>query len=193
MEDIKLLDRVKSMVDKLLGERSDVLDHWRRQRLTTSGRVKNFENWILVELVHQLWNSGIVKQIRTNGTVEGRSYTGNPLSSGRKAQSGSLSPDLAIRTTKDFILDIEIKTQVSPQSVINDIIIVKNHNEKEAKSNYRACFLWIVVAPCDSTLEKRVWKSVEGIKAKVNRELRVNIEEYKIKPWLHYYIAAPFM
>jgi|GEM_PF-3141848 hypothetical protein len=48
------LQWIDNLVQETLTERIDAIDHWRSQVLTKSNRVKNFENWILIELVHQL-------------------------------------------------------------------------------------------------------------------------------------------
>jgi hypothetical protein len=42
----------------LLIGRRDILDSWRRQVPALSGRTKNFENWLLVELVDRVSRSG---------------------------------------------------------------------------------------------------------------------------------------
>jgi hypothetical protein len=138
----ELIDKVEEMIEKILEENFEVLDNWRKQELTTSHWVKNFENWILVELVNQLLKSGMIKEengkkkIRTNGFIDNLDLKEKPSDlKGPKAGSTSLSPDLSFETTDGLILDIEIKTQGHPQEIEDDVKIVKFLNEKKISSH----------------------------------------------------------
>jgi hypothetical protein len=175
---------IKNLTQQILKEKSNILDHWRKHHLDESHRPKKFENWFVVELVNKLWISGLIEEIKTNPDVKElkRSYAGD---------FANKTPDISIKTKEGFTLDIEIKTQVEPKKILNDILIVKHHNEKEKNKNYRACFLWIVLAPQNSDFAQRVWKSVEGVKSRAKEEIGVNIEEFKVEEWLRYYIATP--
>ena len=67
----------EKIVNNLLTDQVNVLNQWRKQELTTSQRVKNFENWLLVELVCKLRENG-VEHIKTNGVIKSRSYKEMP-------------------------------------------------------------------------------------------------------------------
>ena len=186
---------IDARVHEILAGRVNVLDHWRRQVLTTSNRVKNFENWMLVELVHHLQQNG-VQEIKTNGYLERPSY---PIASakaslqGVKAKSHSISPDLAFRPFNDALLiNAEMKTQTSPQEVIDDVRLVRYHNQYEINQNHRSCFLWIVVAPADPKLHDRVIRSSAKIMERLSREgIHIKLKAVNENPWLAYCVAAP--
>jgi len=59
--------RLEPHLTSLLIDQKDTLDSWRSQVPTLSGRTKNFENWLLAELVDRVLRSGEVRDIRTNG------------------------------------------------------------------------------------------------------------------------------
>lgn len=47
----------------------EVLRKWRKQA-NLQGRIKNLENWVLVELNHELVSSGFARAVLTNGFFE---------------------------------------------------------------------------------------------------------------------------
>jgi len=60
----------------ILGQHEQTLSSWRntiKHVPTHGGRVKNFETWLLVELVHKLLSSPDVEKVRTNGHFFGSS------------------------------------------------------------------------------------------------------------------------
>ena len=106
MDSLSLLEKV---VRELLAERVDVLQHWREQVPTLGNRVKNFENWLLVELVHKLRVEG-ADPIKTNGFLPDwrptywnksdrflrvQEYLRSCRFKGPKIDVKSLSPDLS--------------------------------------------------------------------------------------------------
>jgi hypothetical protein len=194
----ELIDKVEEMIVKILEENFEALDNWRKQELTTSHWVKNFENWILVELVNQLLKSGMIKEengkkkIRTNGFIDNLDLKEKPSDlKGPKAGSTSLSPDLSFETTDGLILDIEIKTQGHPQEIEDDVKIVKFLNEKKI-SSHKALFLWIVLAPEKDIYARSVWNTVENT-IKIIKAHEVGFKEGKVdnkemKKWLRWYI-----
>jgi hypothetical protein len=58
---------IEPYLTTLLTERKDTLDSWRQQVPALSGRTKNFENWLLVELVDRVTRDGKARHVRTNG------------------------------------------------------------------------------------------------------------------------------
>jgi hypothetical protein len=188
---------IKNIVFELLSERLDILDQWRNQDLTTSERVKNFENWLLVELVYRLRKAGI-KDIKTNGYFRERpSYYKRDHAKealrGVKSKSHSISPDLTFKLPDgNGILQAEIKTQTSPQSIIDDIRLVKFHNDHELNPNYRAFFLWVIAAPNSDKFITRVRRSNAKIKDKLASEgIDIEVMDFPNTNWLYYCIATP--
>ena len=51
----------------VLKDRRPVLAKWREQLPGLQGHVRNFENWVLVELVHRLLGTGFAECVLTNG------------------------------------------------------------------------------------------------------------------------------
>jgi hypothetical protein len=54
-------------LEAVLKSRAEVLASWRQQRPTNAGRTKNFEGWLMVELVHHLMQTGYARELLTNG------------------------------------------------------------------------------------------------------------------------------
>lgn len=182
-------------VREILERHAEVLDHWRDQTLTKSNRIKNFENWVLVELVHRLREDGI-REIKTNGYLERPSYPIEKMKTGlrgTKRKSHSISPDLSFRLLpENWLVNAEIKTQSASQPVIDDVMLVKFHNQNEKNRNCRACFIWVVVAPADQVLQRRVLRSVEKIREKLARTgIKLEPRTCDGRPWLVYCVAAP--
>lgn len=194
---MKALNDIEKILKRLLVEKAKILDSWRNQDLNTGNRVKNFENWLLVELVHDIKCKNLARQIKTNGRVKNPSYPPPDVRKqlelkGRKRNSEKLSPDLSIKI-KPYTgwIDVEIKTQTSRQEVIDDAKIVKFHNRNEKNPNYRAAFLWVVVEPKDQKFAKRVRRSAKEIVKSADEEgLKLERKEIKNAPWLYYYFTA---
>ena len=187
----KKLDWFEKIVNNLLIDQAKILDNWRKQTLTKSQRVKNFENWLLVELVCKLQEKG-VKNIKTNGIIQPRSYKEMPKLKGRKGKSHSISPDISFKfPDSDLILNVEIKTQSGFQEIINDIVLVKHHNNEEKLLNYKSCFLWVIISPNDHVLSQRVWSNTEKAIEKIHMQIGVALKLIEINPWLKYCLATP--
>ena len=104
----------------LLVDRTNTLDSWRRQIPALSGRTKNFENWLLVELVDRVSQSGKIRAVRTNGQFSDAKIKASEVDglSGRKAKAVHLSPDISIRLKKeDRSISSEIKTGLAPKEI----------------------------------------------------------------------------
>ena len=190
------VEAIREIVEERLTSNSGILNSWRKQDLAKSKRVKNFENWLLVEIVHGLRSKKIAKRIRTNGRVRTPSYKDTdilPLLNDRKKKSGSLSPDLSIEILPyKAWLDIDIKTQTASQVVIDDAKIAKYHNQNERNTNHRAAFLWVVIEPEDPEFARRVRKSADGIVRRAKQiGLSLQLKEIKKASWLRYSFAEP--
>jgi hypothetical protein len=193
---MKTLHDIEEIVQRLLVEKAKVLNSWRTQDLTTGNRVKNFENWLLVELVHSIRLKKLAKRIKTNGRVRKPSYgrgSASNLLKGRKRNSRSLSPDLSIEILPyEGWIDVDIKTQTSRQEVLDDAKIARFHNENEKDSKYRAALLWVVMEPEDPKLAARVKRSAEGIvKTADGLGLKLKLEEIQNADWLYYSFTTP--
>ena len=174
----------------VLEDRVPVLDAWRRQKMSVRRRPKNFENWLLVELVHHLWQKGVVDEVQTNGLVDGLPLKAAGLASrvrGPKAQSGTLSPDLSFRIKTHGIVDVEIKTGVSHTDIIDDLEVVRFYSEK---GRARPEFAWVILIPEDAELEAAVTKGMNNIQTKA-RLSGIRFEFTEIKPWLRYAVWTP--
>ena len=175
---------------------ADALDAWRRQIPRQDGEAKSFENWLLVEMVRRLRGLD-AGPIRTNGTLPGleRDYDmGTVVASlkGRKAASGSISPDIAVGLgplADDLVVNIEIKTQGMDNKVyLDDVRLVKHHNESEPKPNYRACFLWIGLASVAE--EEHFEKKARKVSRRVSELTGLSIKPTFLRPWLAYFVTT---
>jgi len=118
----------EKLVVDIFSSHAQTLQDWREQVPTGGNRVKNFENWLLVEFVHRLRQAG-ADPVKTNGCLDGwrpsiwtkeKHFT--PLQEwlrqqkvkGRKLDVGSISPDVSVMLQgRKSPISIEIKTQLS--------------------------------------------------------------------------------
>jgi hypothetical protein len=99
-----------------------------------SGRTKNFENWLLVELVDRLWKSGLARDLRTNGHFREKKVKASDVKglSGSKAKAVHLSADLSLRLrATGRIVSAEIKTGLARTEIFDDLKIVRHYNRRE--------------------------------------------------------------
>lgn len=194
------LDWIEGEVRGLLTERAGVLAHWRQQKLTTANRVKNFENWILVELVHRFFTAG-VPELKTNGYLDDAHRPSWPrerakrVLKGVKGSSSAISPDIAFPLPSGSpIVNVEMKTQTASQEVLDDLRLVRFHNENEREPNYHACCVWVVIEPEDPEYQRRVRSSTDKIVERAGREgMAVSLRAVDGVPWLRFAVAAPGM
>ena len=186
----------------------DVLDRWRSQRTDSNGKVKRFENLLLVELVARLQavlsGRGLhIVDLRTNGTVESRG-----IKKGRRARdlhlatknpAGSISPDLAIRACRDGgrdhvnspaaqcsgcqVLNAEFKTQFGRSAILDDVRLVRYHNHKQKNRSYRELFAWVVVAGPGA--EAVVGREIDRLRHSLRRDEDVTLSARQVRDWLH--------
>jgi len=156
---------------------------------TLGGRVKNLENWLLVELVHRLFDSNEVQALRTNGFVD--QVVMKPTGArakllGRKRKSKTLSPDLSVRTIRAGIVDVEIRTGLNPLEVMDDLTVVEFYREK---GRPKPEFAWVVLIP-EVDAGSSVLKGVRRVQQNAqSRHFHLNVSE--VRPCLLYAIAAP--
>lgn len=179
-------------LDAVLRKRRSVLSSWRRQLPTQQGRAKNFETWIVVELVHHLLDTGFAEEIRTNGhfatKVRAREVAGL---TGRKAEAKHLSADLSVRVPSGQRLSAEIKTGLAPKEVLNDVRIVRHYNEKGVAD--RAEFGWIVLLPAGDEMWRSAMKTFEKTWAALAKECEDDflLTRTDVTPWLIASVALP--
>lgn len=181
-------------VNGLLRENAKILASWRRQELTTACRVKNFETWLLVHLVHRLF-AARVPVVKTNGYLDDSrrpTWRLDPAVRGRKKSSSSISPDLSFPLPKGSpVVNVEIKTQTMPQEVLDDLWIVRGHN-RERLPDYHACFVWVVIEPEEPLYQRRVRRSAEKIVDKAAKDgMHIALRPVEPAPWLRYAVVAP--
>jgi hypothetical protein len=196
------MDRLKFVEDTLVSVVSDrlpVLRSWRNVVPSKANRVKNFENWLQVETAHRLVNTDGVSAVRTNGCfhepVCAHLLKGlRPHLSSDKAKrlagkdkSQSVSPDLAV-TFADATpaVEIEMKTQGSPQVILADLAVVEAVN-RSLKDGTLSCFVWVVVAPEERLHADRLWESV----GRIAKQAGLTMKPLDGEDWVRYCVAAP--
>jgi hypothetical protein len=179
-------------ITSLLTDKQNILDSWRRQIPTIQGRTKNFENWLLVELVDRISRIAEVIKLRTNGNLSKIKIKAAEIDglSGSKSKATHLSPDISILLNKDnSIICTEIKTGLAPKELLNDIKVVNHYTTigvcKQAE------FLWVVLLPVGEIENRRSAKSHE----KTFKKMRENRQGFsfvrkEITPWLILVIAV---
>ena len=195
MSNIKILQKT---VENLLKDNIKILESWREQEPTKQKDVKNFENWLLVELVHCLYNKKMASHIKTNGflneedrkKLKGNTYELKRLLRGRKKNSHSLSPDLSFEGKKIGKWCIDIKTQLHFVDITDDLQVVNYFNSKK-KTTCVAAFLWVIIIP-QNRYKERVLKRVNKYVKKIGergKELKLDIKG--INKWLLYSLTSP--
>ncbi len=172
-----------------LRRRQSVLSSWRDQQPTLGGRIRNFENWLLVELVHELVSAGF--EVRTNGQFDERKVApaNVPNLSGRKALAKNLSADLAVRSGSRTY-SAEIKTGLDRARILDDLRIVKHYHD--AKIANRCELAWVTLMPRDSGGHASALKSVSRTISEIQREHgNVILHEGHIGNLLTYRILVP--
>ena len=177
----------------LLSARRETLDNWRQQVPALSGRTKNFENWLLVELVDRISRSCKVRNLRTNGHFSDNKIKASEVEglNGSKSKAVHLSADISVRLKAgNRIVSAEIKTGLAPNEIFDDLKIVKHYN-KIGVSN-QAEFAWVVLLPARDVERRSATKSFEKIYLRMqeaNGDFGVMRRE--ITPWLLSVVAVP--
>jgi hypothetical protein len=190
---------LEPFVTKLLKERKETLNSWRRQIPALSGRAKNFENWLVVELVDRICKSGKARDIRTNGHFEEGKIPANEVDglSGRKGEAVHLSPDISIRLKERLlrrgrhtyvwgggeVVSGEIKTGLAPKELLNDVKIVRHYKKKGVCEI--AEFIWVVLLPEGEKEARSSLQSFEKVFHKMQQDFpEVLWVRKSITPWL---------
>jgi hypothetical protein len=188
---MRALEAVEAKVKRVLAERAATLQSWREPLPSQGNRVKNFENWVLLELVHKLRVAG-ADPIRTNGFFPGwrpsywnDSHRFRPLQrylvknklDGPKANVKSISPDLSFFWPRRRIpLNVEIKTQMSPKEILTDMAIAGFHNSHETRKAYQTAFLWVLLEPELEPFRRRFRQSLVKTQMRAKSQFGVRLE-----------------
>ena len=190
----------------ILGQHEQTLSSWCKQVPTQQGRIKNFENWLLVELVHKLAESTDVKEVRTNGHFTEKKISvrdverrlGEKLK-GSKAKANNLSADISIKyheinpaTGKNIVKSAEIKTGLSPIEIMDDLLIVKYYNV--ALISDQAEFGWVVLLPKDEKGRESSQKTYEKITKAIETKctyFTLLKSDKKDSGWLLFCVTVP--
>lgn len=188
----------------VLRNRVEVLRSWRNQA-NLQGRIKNLENWILVELNHQLLGSlpaGAV--VLTNGFFE----AGQDVAAvkrvqaadiatlrGRKSKVTNISADLSVRPNSpedpQAYLIAELKTGLAAGELLDDLRLLRFYRDKGIAT--RAELGWVVILPENEAKRASGERTVQKICARLQDDPggcsltpRISIED-----WLFAYVAIP--
>lgn len=177
----------------LLSDRVTTLANWRQQEPALSGRPKNFENWLLVELVDHLWRSGEFVEVRTNGQFDGKKVKASDVAglSGKKAQAKHLSTDLSARLkSTNRTVSAEIKTGLAPGVIVEDLLIVRHCNN--AKVTDHGELAWVALLPVHEAAFRSATKTVEKAFSRLEREgPDFTFIRKDVQPWLIVVSAVP--
>ena len=183
----------KPHLERLLNDRVKTLASWRQQTPALSGRTKNFENWLLVELIDRLWRSGKVDELRTNGHFDGKRVKASDVEglSGRKGSAIHLSADISARLKRTGrIVSAEIKTGFARGVIIEDLLIVRHYNTRTVSD--QAELAWVALLPASDSEERAAIKSFEKTYAKLQQEGQdFAFTRSDIRPWLITVSAFP--
>lgn len=155
-----------------------VLRHWRYQA-NLSGRVKNLENWILVELNHRLTESGSARVVLTNGffgegqdVLAPKRVASNQVSTlhGRKSKATYLSADLSVRPSvgPDEYWIAELKTGLSAVELLDDLRLVRFYRQRKIAT--RAELGRIVLLPENETTRRACERTLQKIIVRLQAE-----------------------
>lgn len=166
-----------------------VLSSWRKQLPALSGRMKNFENWLLVELAHDVRDGARV--VLTNGffaegtdalapkRVKARDVRGLR---GAASKATYLSADLSVRPKSGGYLIAEIKTGMAKVELLDDLKRVRFY--KQAGIATQAEVGWVVMLATDSTARRAGQEAFEKIRRELNGKPDVLMKVTEITDWL---------
>lgn len=187
-------------LESVLRDGCSVLSSWRSQLPTLAGRTKNFENWILVQLNHQLLRTGFARLVLTNGFFADGQDTLAPKRiraadvpdlRGSKSKATYISADLSVRPASGAsgnYLIAELKTGMAAVELLDDLRLVRFYREKGIAD--RAELGWIVVLPTDDALPSYV-KTFEKTCERLKKERDVLLRKTIITEWLLACVVVP--
>ncbi len=184
----------------VLRSRLPVLQRWRGQA-NLQGRIKNLENWILVELNHQLLETGGARIVLTNGffadgqdtlapkRVQSRHV---PHLRGRKSRATYVSADLSVRPAgapAEYWI-AELKTGMAAVELLDDLRLVRFYREMGIAT--RAELGWVVLLP----EPRRIRDSCESSHKKICSRLQsepggCTLLTERIEEWLIASVVIP--
>ena len=178
-------------ITSLLTDKEGILDHWRRQIPALSGRTKNFENWLLVELVDRLLQTGKIIDLKTNGNLSGKKIKACEVDglSNKKFEAEHLSPDIDIRFKDGFTITSEIKTGLARKDLLNDFKIVQRY--KEIGLSKQVEFVWVALLPVEDIMNLRAAKSFEKTyRVMLDDNPDLSFIRKEITPWMILVVAV---
>jgi hypothetical protein len=184
-------------LEAVLRNRLAVLDRWRDQISGLSGQIKNFENWILVELVHELLSTVPPPRcVLTNGFLaEGEDVLSakhmkgaDVFGSSGRSKAVHLSVDLSVRQASGETLVAEIKTGLGGLTLLDDVTRVLHYQATVAT---RAEVGWAVVLPKDSVPARSAKKSIARIIRLLEQNPAIRVVPTEITDWLYATVIVP--
>ena len=178
-------------LDAVLRDRTDVLASWRQQVPTGGGRPKNFEGWLVVELVHRILKTGLLGRLRTAGHFGTEKIKAIDVKNlrGSKAKGTHLSPDISILLADNRIVSAEIKTGFAPRAILDDLRIVGFYNEQRIA--HQAEFGWVALIPEEDKLQRACRRTCENIYQAMAAEGGFILKRTDVTEWLFFYVAVP--
>jgi hypothetical protein len=180
----------------VLDARVPVLEMWRQQLPGLQGHVRNFENWLLVELNHQLLSSGYAEYVLTNGffVADRVELAVKPVRAqdvpglSERTRATYLSADLSARTRSGETLVAEIKTGLAGLEIIDDVRRVQHYKATVAS---QAEVGWAVILPSTPARRASAVKSVGRIAARVASETGAVVKTTAVRDWLLATVITP--
>lgn len=175
-----------------------VLDNWRNIVPTLQGHVKNFENWMLVELSHELLEKQFAHRVLTNGffgegkdTLDPRRVKRSDISglAGSKSKGTWLAADLCALVKSGECLMAEIKTGLSERGLLDDLRIVQHYND--ARIAHRAELGWAVILPSGGESRRSCVKAFEKISRSLSSQANYSFVTKTIDENLIASVVAP--
>ena len=186
----------------VLQNRLDVIRGWRRQA-NLQGRVKNLENWILVELNHELVRSGFARVVLTNGFFkDGQDVMGAKrvraadvrALQGRKSKVTYVSADLSVRPASNpdpaAYLIAELKTGMAAGELLDDLRLLRHYRDQRIATS--AELGWVVILPDDLERRTSCKRTVDNICRRLHDEPGgCDLMTTVIEDWLIAHVAIP--
>jgi hypothetical protein len=178
-------------LETVLRNRTEVLASWRQQVPTGAGRPKNFEGWLVVELVHQILMAGFTGRLRTAGHFGPEKIKAIEVKNlhGSKAKGTHLSPDISILLADERTISAEIKTGFAPRAILDDLQIVWHYKEKHIAD--QAEFGWVAVIPEEEKVPGSCKKTCDNIYRAMAAEKGFLLKRTDVTEWLFFCGAIP--
>lgn len=178
-------------LETVLRDHTDVLASWRLQVPTGGGRPKNFEGWLVVELVHQILKTGFDGRLRTAGHFGAEKIKAINVKNlrGSKAKGTYLSPDISILLADARTVCAEIKTGFAPIEILADLNIVGHYKQKRIAD--QAEFAWVALIPDKETVPGSCRKTCDNIYRAMAAEKGFLLKQTNVTEWLFFCVAIP--